>query len=315
MTGETHVLRPRCLVGRVPTADLRVEDTRTSGEHAVLHHNGVRWEVRDLGSTNGTWVNRHRLQKGERMVLGAGAILMFGGKEVTYELADDTAPSPSARNLRTGEIVRATARILALPSIDNAAVTIFERLDGQWIVESQSSEQPIADRGVVNVDGDLWSLELPDASAITIETSRFGPYLEASKLRFTTRHNDEQVQLALLHEGGEIALGQRQYHLPLLVLAKAFLADEHLAPEERGWVERDKVCRDLGIDAGKLNVDIYRARKQLMAAGVLGAPNLVTRRLDTGHMRLGVQAVEIVKAARPGEATPPSEPPPPSSKG
>ena len=289
-----------------------MEDTRTSGEHAVLHHNGMRWEVRDLGSTNGTWVNRHRLSKGERQVLTLGSMLMFGGKEVTYELVDETPPAPSARNMRTGEVVRATTRILALPAIDHAVVTIFERLDGQWIAESPNEEQPVADRGVLKVEDDWWSLELPDLSATTIETSRFGPYLEASTLRFALRLNEEQVQMTLVHEGGEIALGQRQYHLPLLVLARAFLADEHLPPEERGWVERDVVCKALEIDAGKLNVDIYRARKQLMGAGVLGAPNLVMRRLDTGHMRLGVQAVQIVNATRPGETIPPSDPPPPS---
>ena len=33
----------------------------------------------------------------------------------------------------------------------------------------------------------------------------------------------------------------------------------------RGWIDRDQLCQKLDMDIGKLNVEIYRARKQLSA--------------------------------------------------
>jgi type VI secretion system protein ImpC len=309
VSGEVHPLRPRCRVGRVPTSDLRLDDARVSSEHAVLHHNGSRWEIRDLGSTNGTWVNRQRLPKGERALLSAGAFLMFGGRDLTFELVDASPPIASARQIQTGELRHATSGLLVLPNEEHPVASVFERLDGAWILESQHEQRSVADRDVVIVDGEGWSLELPDASAATLDTSRLGPYVEAATLRFTLSLDEEHVHVTLVHDGGEINMGTRQYHLPLLILARAWIRDAGVPPEERGWVERDEICRGLKVDANKLNVDIYRARKQMIAAGVLGAANLVMRRVDTGHLRLGVHAVEVHKAGAP-EAMPPSSPPP-----
>ncbi len=304
----------------MPTSDLRLDDARVSSEHAVLHHNGSRWEVRDLGSTNGTWVNRQRLPKGERALLGAGSFLMFGGRDLTFELVDAAPPIACARQMRTGELRQAISGLLVLPNEEHPIVSVFERLDGTWMMESQHEQRPIADRDVVIVDGEGWSLELPDSSAATLDTSRLGPYIEAATLRFTLSLDEEHVHVTLVHDAGEINLGTRQYHLPLLMLGRAWLADAHLPPEERGWVERDEICRGLSVDANKLNVDIYRARKQLIAAGVLGAANLVMRRVDTGHLRLGVQGVEVNRAgtpesspssSAPSSASPPVSPSPP----
>lgn len=50
------------LLGRRPTCDIRLEYENVSGKHAQLRFiNGV-WHVRDVGSTNGTTVNGHKIQ-------------------------------------------------------------------------------------------------------------------------------------------------------------------------------------------------------------------------------------------------------------
>jgi len=279
----------------VPTADLRLDDARVSGDHAVIHYSAGRWEVRDLGSTNGTWVNKSRLHKGDRTILTAGALLMFGGRELTFELKDASAPVACARHMRTGEMCLAADGVLELPNDTHPLLQIYEGLDGRWLIDSQNEHRYVADRDVVIVDGEGWSLELPDSSAATLDTARLGPFIEAVTLRFHLSLDEEHIELTLAHDTGEMHLGTRQYHLPLLLLARAWLADAASSPEERGWVERDTLCRGLSVDANKLNVDIYRARKQLFALGVLGAANVVVRRIDTGHLRLGVLNVEIWK--------------------
>jgi hypothetical protein len=44
-------------IGRDPTCDLALEDTRVSKRHAALHWTGMGWRLEDLNSKNGTTVN------------------------------------------------------------------------------------------------------------------------------------------------------------------------------------------------------------------------------------------------------------------
>ncbi len=56
-TGERFPLESAAVVGRAPTAGLRVIDTGVSREHASLLRREGAWWVQDLGSSNGTFVN------------------------------------------------------------------------------------------------------------------------------------------------------------------------------------------------------------------------------------------------------------------
>jgi hypothetical protein len=53
---------------------------------------------------------------------------------------------------------------------------------------------------------------------------------------------------------------------------------------------------DLATDELRLNVDVFRARKQFAALGIQGAANIVDRRTGTGRIRLGVERVEVRRA-------------------
>ena len=53
--------KPEIIIGRRPSCDIRLDFENISGKHCVLRLlNGV-WNVRDLGSTNGTTVNGSRI--------------------------------------------------------------------------------------------------------------------------------------------------------------------------------------------------------------------------------------------------------------
>ena len=55
--GTVFPLQPITLVGRVPECTVALDELFVSGEHAELTLRQGRWWVRDLGSTNGTFVN------------------------------------------------------------------------------------------------------------------------------------------------------------------------------------------------------------------------------------------------------------------
>jgi hypothetical protein len=55
--GTLFPLQPITLVGRIPECTVVLDELFVSGEHAELTLRQGRWWVRDLGSTNGTFVN------------------------------------------------------------------------------------------------------------------------------------------------------------------------------------------------------------------------------------------------------------------
>ena len=53
---------PRTLIGRSPDCDVFLDDVTVSRRHAELLQEGDRFTIRDLGSLNGTFVNRRRVE-------------------------------------------------------------------------------------------------------------------------------------------------------------------------------------------------------------------------------------------------------------
>ena len=59
-------------------ADYPIPDSRVSRRHAVLFQHKRQVTVRDLFSVNGTFVNGRRLEAGEEVTVGPGAVVGFG---------------------------------------------------------------------------------------------------------------------------------------------------------------------------------------------------------------------------------------------
>jgi len=53
----------RTLIGRSPECDVFLDDVTVSRRHAELVRDAERFVIRDLGSLNGTFVNRHRIEQ------------------------------------------------------------------------------------------------------------------------------------------------------------------------------------------------------------------------------------------------------------
>ncbi len=61
--GETFApAGDRTLIGRSPECDVFLDDVTVSRRHAEIVREGTRFTIRDLGSLNGTFVNRRRIE-------------------------------------------------------------------------------------------------------------------------------------------------------------------------------------------------------------------------------------------------------------
>lgn len=74
---------PRVLMGRAEDVDFRIEDPSVSRRHAVLLWDRGRLYLRDLGSTNGTFLNG---QSVSNAVVRHGDVIRLGGSELRVEL-------------------------------------------------------------------------------------------------------------------------------------------------------------------------------------------------------------------------------------
>ncbi|WP_437683505.1 FHA domain-containing protein [Sorangium sp. So ce131] len=290
--GRRRSLGTRCLIGRHASCDLRLDDARISGEHALLRWIDGRWELRDLGSRNGTFVGGRRLSAGERVALEQGAAVTLGGTPLGFVLVDASCPRACARHVKTGELRAAEGGVLALPSEAEPAVTIYEDAAGRWMAEREHATEPVADDELVVVGGEAFRLELPSGTSATVESAA-GVALDAVALRFAVSRDEEHVELTVIAGDRAIPLAPRSYHYLLLTLARLWLAEEGAPPRDRGWVDRKTLCRMLATDELKLNVDICRARKQLGALGIHGAAAIVARRPGTGQIRIGVERITV----------------------
>ena len=100
--GQVRIVRKDfATIGRHPSSDVLFDadrDLDVSGRHAAVFREGDRWVLRDLGSTNGTWVNGERI-KGDR-VLVANDVLRFGaaGPQLSFVPREgDPAAIPHTR--------------------------------------------------------------------------------------------------------------------------------------------------------------------------------------------------------------------------
>jgi hypothetical protein len=71
----------RTLVGRSPDCDIFLDDVTVSRRHAELQRDGETLTIRDLGSLNGTFVNRRRI---ESAVLEDDDELQIGKYRLTF---------------------------------------------------------------------------------------------------------------------------------------------------------------------------------------------------------------------------------------
>jgi FHA domain/zinc-ribbon domain len=73
----------RTLIGRSPDCHVFLDDVTVSRRHAEIVRQDDRYEIRDLGSLNGTFVNRHRIESAE---LSADDEVQIGKYRMTFLL-------------------------------------------------------------------------------------------------------------------------------------------------------------------------------------------------------------------------------------
>jgi len=280
-------------------------DREVSSVHAVITWSASRrcWELRDLGSQNGTFVDGKPIAPGQRVALVEGAAVTFGRLGLTVV---DAAPPPAhAVCRRTGEVRRARDGVLSLPD-ENTSDIVIARSDKGWqmgppdLLVGETADPPdvmlVEGETVVEAGGRAWAVWIPSAYHRTVGSNHS---LSDYRVVIELRPRDE---ICLLLEKGEdcIFLGSRVHHELLWLLARRRLADIEaaVAADEQGWVTQDEVTAMMwlaGTDpSAHLNMLVFRARQQVQRHAPADYKSLIERHpLRSGTLRIGVTRLRI----------------------
>ncbi len=284
------------LIGRSPDAVLVLTSRRASSSHATIRWTGREWELRDMGSRNGTRLGGQPMAPGSTMLLSLGQVVEFGDATQRFTVEDLSEPIPTACRLGGGGTVLLEEGYITLPSTEEPEVYVFEHPSLGWLIDDGSGDLEPAEHGrIITVAGASWRLHLIEAAG-TLALNDVPRSLADATLRLMVSPDEENVDAELVWSDESRILPPSVHWYIALILARARLADQQAGDQpkrEQGWVHRDDLCDQLKIAARKLNVDIHRLRLLLAGAGITDGADLFQRRSATAQIRLGIADIEL----------------------
>jgi hypothetical protein len=298
-TEQVQILEPEHFIGRTPTSALKLDQVYISAQHALLRWTGARWELKDLGSRNGTFLDGVRVEPGEEHPVRRGSRVAFGKLEHQWELIDESPPNVMVVPRDGGEPIVIEGELLALPSSEDPRITIY-RSDGGWVLErAEESITPITNLQTFDVGNRVWRFCCPDSIWKTglADGAAIGFEVRYLQLAFSVSSDEETVHLQMTCGGRVVDMGSRSHNYLLVTLARRRLDDvaEGLSDAACGWIYQEELGRDPEMCPPQLNIDVFRIRKQFAAAGVPDAANIIERRPRTRQIRLGTSSVSVVR--------------------
>lgn len=289
--------------GRLTGAvDTLLQSAAISKVHAVIEWENQRWQLRDQ-SKNGSWLNDHKLTKGESYPLKAGdTIQLCNTGEHLFKVIDVSPPQNLLIPL--GPDARADQALLLsnynlLPNENDLQVALyFNDLEQQWYYEDLRTSLP--PRKVFNgeqilIRKDYWRLQLFSR----VDETQLLEHHEIAQLafRFDLSQDEESTRMQLQTPEQALDFKVRSHHYLTLHLArqKASHASQGLDASSQGWSDMELLSRELGLDCNHLNILIHRARKQFsdLVKQVDNADRLFER--QAGKIRFGGEHFIIYK--------------------
>jgi pSer/pThr/pTyr-binding forkhead associated (FHA) protein len=120
MTGRAHELNvDRTTIGRVEDNTFQIADGSVSSHHCEVNLRGSEILIRDLNSTNGTFINNEKISEA---VLKPGQVLRLGQVELKLETGGAAAGLPSAPSRKPVDATMIMPRGVSLGELEQGGV-------------------------------------------------------------------------------------------------------------------------------------------------------------------------------------------------
>ena len=314
-TEKVEFLREHHIVGRrVESVDTRLDYPFVSKLHLVIEWKDPNWLIRDM-SHNGTWLNGERLVPQVSAVINSNDIIDIAGADGIRFQVCDTHP-PANTIYQSDSPLNSTPLIdsIFLPNDEKPEIGLYKCPDRlQWFSEPMTpnpatnltpdDEQLVYETGpyqhgdIIECSDTQWQLFLVSENALTIELDSPSRDIADVEFRFDLSQDEESTNLTLIHGDVKTDLAERSHHYLLahLLRHRSVQSKEHNNVNDQGWIKSVLLAQELGIDETYLNIQIFRARKQISSAlaGFRGSSQLIERR--RGSIRTGISKFSIFK--------------------
>jgi len=98
---QRYITQPEILLGRDAHCDIPLLDDTVSVRHSRLSYHHGQWWLEDLGSTNGTWLNKETVST-PTVIIG-GDKIDCGKVSITIKLGVDSTNPPTQRIPNSGD--------------------------------------------------------------------------------------------------------------------------------------------------------------------------------------------------------------------
>lgn len=280
------------------TANTFLEDRGVSQIHASVRWDGQQWRITDH-SRNGTWVDDIRLVAGKSTSVKKGNSIRFGpGENKPWEIINLDPPVAVLMPLGHSGPTIELERFHVLPNEKQPNLSVYVLDTGSWVYEDNAGVVTLNDGDIVRDSATFWQFFDAGPVDATLEDDEQGRLVQEPKLdyHFDVSPDEEHVFLKLHEDNNRCNdLGERVHHYLLLILARQRLQDARDGedPSVQGWMDAEQLASMLRIEPTHLNIQIYRARKQVHSAlpEMLNLPNVIERRV--GELRFGSPNFQI----------------------
>lgn len=302
--------------------DTHVDRSCVSKLHAAIEWTGHKWRIRNLGM-NGTWLNDTWLAQGDcRDLTLSDTLRLAEPTDPGFLVCDLTPPVDMLWPLQiTGEVrpIYLSSYHLLPDSHAPALAIYFDEEQQQWFIEgspaaAETMASPLQHGDLVEIAQTHWRFVRAQVQGATevraVPERKLGDF----EFIFSLSLDEESTQLELAQQQTTIELGVRTHHYLLAHLARLRAKDNEagLDQKSQGWIYSEQLAAELGLDVTHMNIQIFRARKQLADClkGISGHQLLLERR--AGKIRFGSSRFRIYKGdtlimAMPGEGLPAQE--------
>lgn len=294
-----------------------IDNPRISRVHMLIEWTNGQWVVHNK-SRNGVWLNGKLLDAEQHYLLCNGdKISLTSDASVTFIVHQITPPQdalvqcnehPAMQSAKDDALpyIIPLKQVNLLPDENSPEIILYYHTDKQtWMCENAMSmdSNPVQEGDIIRFANKDWTFFTSsyqnDNETLVSEIS------ESDELKyvFHISQDEEHANLRIKHNETEIDMDVRSHHYLTALLARHKKQTSQLEMENdmqeggfQGWMSIKKLSKDLGLSESHINIQIHRARKQIVEQfqrfGLI-APDIIERR--RGYARFASDNFSIFK--------------------